>query len=198
MMADRTRTRRALRDAAFAGKGAGSPPGRPPGARPLKEDDRRFEIAVFGWLRRTRLNGKGESFRAAEIAASVFGRAVATTVSTITTPEGHEGLSFLYKGGLGEIVTTRARGKRRHDAGKRGDARKNRIEKIRREAPKLIKNATGMDRAWLEASMLALDTWFNAMATGNLLALRGAIEVLQRLGWTERLQKLFPKPALDQ
>jgi hypothetical protein len=87
-----------------------------------------------------------------------------------------------------------ARGKRRHDADDRDYARKNRIEKIRREAPKLIAAATGKDAEWLEQSMLALDMWFNAMTMGNMFVLRGAIEVLERLGWSEPLRRLFPTP----
>jgi hypothetical protein len=201
-MVDRSKSRRERRDRAIARDGGGAgrpPPGRPPGTLPLARSDIGFEIAVFGWLRRTRCSGKGEAIRAATIAAGIFNAGVEATVSTITTPEGHEGVSYLYSRGRGAIeAKQRTRGggyTLRHDPSDRDDARWNRIRRIRSEAPKLLQNATGQDAIWLLASMRALDVWFNAMAVGNNLVLRGVILELERLGWTDTLRRLIPKPT---
>jgi hypothetical protein len=202
MMVVRNKARREMREAAFAGKNAPGdvrPPGRPPGTLPLAKSDLGREVAVFGWLRRTRCSGKGGATRAATIAAGIFNKGVEAAVSTITTPEGHVGFSYLYTRGRGAIEAKElVRGGSytiEHNREDRDEARTNRVRRIRSEAPKLIKNAVnaaGDDAVWLEASMLALDVWFNAMALGNNFKLRGAIEVLERLGWTETLRRLIP------
>jgi hypothetical protein len=187
-MVDRSKARSAKRDAAVERDGAGRTPGRPPGARPLKEDDRRFEIAMFGMLVRTRLSKPGELIRAATFAAVVFNKGVRVTAS-----ERGVGLSFHYTRGRGAVVTTMARG-RRHNPKDRDEALKNRRDKILREAPALIAGATGDDAIWLEQSMLALHAAFNALGIGHALMLRTAIGVLasERLGWSDPIRKLFP------
>jgi hypothetical protein len=118
------------------------------------------ETAVFGMLVRTRL--RHSPVHAAEFAASVFNKSV-----EVTEIEG--GLCFEYTGGLGVIVNTirRIGEPRRHDPKDRDNALKNRRDKILREAPRLIRNATGKDREWLEVSMLTLDSVFNALALGD-------------------------------
>ena len=139
--------------------------GRPSGATPLRYSEIGREVAVFGMLVRTRL--RHCPIHAAEFAASVFNKSVEVA-------EIDGGLSFEYTAGLGVIVNTiRTVGQpRRHDPEERDDARRNRRDKILREAPRLIASATGEDRTWLEASMLALDCIFNALALGDDKALR--------------------------
>jgi hypothetical protein len=183
MNVNRTKTRREMRDAAVAGKNVG----RPLGARPLKEDDRRFEVAVFGMLVRTRLSKPGELIRAASFAAVVFNKGV-----KVTAGERGVGLSFHYTGGRGAIVTKMGRDKRRHNPKDRDEALKNRRDKILREAPALLAGATGKDAVWLEISMLSLDAAFNALAIGDGFRLRAAIGVLESVGWSEPIRKLFP------
>ena len=163
------------------------------GTKPLRESELGREVAVYGMLVRTRL--RGSPIHAAEFAASVFNRSV-----TVTGIEG--GLRFDYMGGRGEIVhkskTTAGGGlviiKHEHDPEMRDDAGKNRRDRILREAPKLIADATGPDRVWLEVSMQALDGAFNAIALGDEMALRYALTILEGVGWSGS----FLKQQLDQ
>jgi hypothetical protein len=98
---------------------------------------------------------------ATEFVASVFNRSV--RVSRVEV-RGLHGLCFDYTGGRGAIVhkiRSNVDGlvviKHKHDPEDRDDARRNLRDKILREAPGLIDDATGWDRAWLEISMQALD-----------------------------------------
>jgi hypothetical protein len=149
------------------------------------------ETAVFGMLVRTRL--RHSPVHAAEFAASVFNKSV-----EVTEIEG--GLCFEYTGGLGVIVNTirRIGEPRRHDPKDRDNALKNRRDKILREAPRLIRNATGKDREWLEVSMLTLDSVFNALALGDDEALQMSFAILRRIGWhvsTSPIQKFISEKA---
>jgi len=138
----------------------------------------RWEVAVFGMLVRGRL--RNSPIRAAEFAASVFNNSV--NVSRI---EG--GLCFDYTGGRGVLVhKTKTVGvdgivaiRHEHDPEDRDDARRNRRDKILREAPGLIERATGPDRVWLEISMQALDGLFNAVALSDKVAFRLALTILR-------------------
>jgi hypothetical protein len=161
---------------------------------PLRETEMRWEVAVFGLL--TRKGGRlhGRPIQAAEFAASVFNKST-TTVASFSETE-NVGLSLGYTGGIGVVVTkTIARSGIRieHDPEERDDARKNRRDKILREAPKLIAGATGADLAWLELAMQALDGLFKAIALNDDEALHYAIEVLESpvIGWLARLKNPF-------
>ena len=83
--------------------------------------------------------------------------------------------------------------KHEYDPEDRDDARRNRRDKILREAPGLIANATGLDRAWLEVASLTLDALFNAVALGDEVAFRSAWAILESksLGWPPSAAKLF-------
>jgi hypothetical protein len=162
-------------------------PGIKIGATPLRRSEMGPEVAVFGMLVRTRL--RGSPIHAAEFAASVFNKSV-----VVTRIDG--GLCFDYTGGLGEIVNRVGpivTKHRQHDPELRDDARKNRRDKILREAPKLIAGATGEDRVWLEVSMQALDGAFNALALGDDKAMQLALTILKSIGWRATLKKSFLK-----
>jgi len=186
---DRSKARRAKRAQALAPR-RGRKPGAKIGATPLRKSAMRFEVAVFGMLVRGRL--RDSPIHAAEFAASVYNNSV--NVSRI---EG--GLRFDYTGGRGVIVHKLKRSvdgdvviKHTHDPEDRVDARRNRRDKILREAPKLIGGTTGADSVWLEVSMQALDGLFNAVALSDETAFRSALTILKsNLGWTLPVEKLF-------
>jgi hypothetical protein len=178
-------------------------PGRKPGRVTLRKSEMRWEVAVFGLLTQEGGRLHDSPIHAAEFAASVFNKSVkvASYHEPATDPEEQKvGLSFTYTGGRGVIVAKTKTGpgiRIEHDPDERDDARKNRRDKILREAPKLITGATGADLAWLQISMQALDGLFNAIALGDVEALRYAITVLESpaIGFPISLQKLIPKMA---
>jgi hypothetical protein len=186
---DRSKARQAKRAQALARR-RGRKPGVKIGAIPLRRSRMRFEVAVYGMLVRGRL--RDSHTHAAEFAASVFNNNV--NVSRIDG-----GLSFTYTGGRGSIshkvkvtVDGVATTQHKHDHDDRDDARRNRCDKILREAPGLIDGATGPDVAWLELSMLALDMLFNAVALGDEPLFRDSLTILKsKLGWPPSVEKLF-------
>jgi hypothetical protein len=182
--------------------------GRKPGSVPLRKLDMRFEIAVYALLTRPggRLHKlKGKLMRAAEFAACF------NESNTVTdyyrpgsaTEEELRGLSFDYTGGRGIIDTKRnvaGRTRITHKPEERGDARLTRALWISRNAPGLISGATDEDAMWLQVSMTALDTAFNAIATNNADALRYALTVLQSplIDWPLPILNSFLKLQPDQ
>lgn len=185
---DRSKARQAKRAQALTPR-RGRKPGVKMGPTPLRKSGMRFEVAVFGMLVRTRL--RNSPIHAAEFAASVFNSSV--KVSCI---EG--GLCFDYTGGRGVVQTIKVAVdgvvvvKHKHDRKKRDDARRNRRDKILREAPGLIAGATGGDLMWLEVSRQALDGLFNAVVLGDEIAFRSAWTILEtKLGWPPSAAKLF-------
>ena len=187
---DRSKARQVKREQAKARR-RGRRPGVKIGPTPLRNSAMRWEVAVFGMLVRGRL--RDSQIHAAEFAASVFNNSV--NVSRI---EG--GLCFDYTGGRGALVQKRkvvvdgvVVVKHEYDPEDRDDARRNRRDKILREAPGLIANATGLDRAWLEVAILTLDALFNAVALGDEVAFRSAWAILESkpLGWPPSAAKLF-------
>jgi hypothetical protein len=133
--------------------------GRKPGKTPLHKHSMRWEVAVYGMLVRTR---RASPIHAAEIAC-VFNNSTEITAGEITAA----GImvSFDYTRGRGERI----------------DARKNRRDKILREAPKMIKAATGDDQTWLEQATLILDVAFSAVGLRNPELLLHAMRLLKRL-----------------
>jgi hypothetical protein len=137
-------------------------PGRKPGTEPLHKDKRRFEITVFYAMRTWAQNMP--QVLAAELAVNFRDCIEVAAIEK----DGLIGLSFRYTGGRGEIVRSWDAGGRRrieHDPELKTDARKNRRDKILREAPKVIAEAKGKDRLWLEASMRGLLGVLDAITT---------------------------------
>jgi hypothetical protein len=137
----------------------GRKPGVKLGPTPLPKHKMRWEVAVYGMLVRTR---RASPIRAAEI-ASIFNNSTEITAGEITAAGVL--VSFDYTRGRGERI----------------DARKNRRDKILREAPKMIRAATDEDQTWLEQAMLTLDVAFSAVGLRNPELLLHAMRLLKRL-----------------
>ncbi len=137
---------------------------------PLHKDKRRFEVALFHMLTRTRL--KGQAAKAGELAASVLH--AQTIPELIMDDRGASvGIRFDFIGGFTE------------------DARTNRGWKIVREAPGLIADATDGDLVWLEMSAQLLDVAMNAVALGDVRLLHDTLVTLDQFGWRKPLARLF-------
>jgi hypothetical protein len=167
-------------------------PGRKPGATPLRKDKRRFEVAVFHAL--LTWAPTIPHALAAEIAVSFHDSIKISAVEK----SGLVGLGFEYSAGRGEIASIRiVKGSVtiKYDPERKTGGRENRRDKILRDAPKLIEEAQGRNRLWLEVSARGLLGLLDAMTTvdENPEAMRYALKILAAVDsdWPRLLARLF-------
>jgi hypothetical protein len=168
MMANRTKSRKKQRDAAF-NKETPPPASKRGRQRPLRERPLARE-AVICHLIRTWL--KWTPRRAATFAAAVGNKSV--VIETKTTAKGWAGYSFTYTGGDHSLVQAPVT-----------NALNNRRDKILQYGPAMIAGATGDDLVWLQLTLQALQGYFTALFDLNLDAIRIAEALLRTpaIGW---------------
>lgn len=183
MSPDRTKSRKAKRDAAFNREPGPAAPasGRRPAFIPLRDRPLGHAAAIYytatAWL-------KCSPTDAARLAATLSTRTMIVKIVT-----GHVAKTGEAKGekadGLGLVYTA-------------GDRRKgvnslmNRANHILMTVPAMIDGASGDDQAWLELSMQGLRGLYFALRDFNSEGVDAAFDVLRELGWQAKVE-LFLK-----
>jgi hypothetical protein len=177
MSADRTKSRKAKRAAAFKLDDPAPASAKPGRLKPLRDRPMAHEAAIYhtatAWLG----CAPGDAARLAAVLGSET-----TTIKILTAGEGQQKFD-----GLGLAYSASERSRR---AGI--NSLQNRANHILMTVPAIIADAKGSDAYWLQLALQALSGLYIAVRDFNQPGVETAIELLGELGWHARAE-LFLK-----